>query len=105
MFNPTICTALLATVCALGACDRDPDLPRPGKPTMNAVPPPPVRDASVPAADSVLTGAVTVTPPEAPGTRSNRAMSRAEESAAMPMAGQAGDHSAPLAPRKGAGTP
>lgn len=104
MFNPTICTALLATVCALAACDRD--VPRPGTPMMSSgQPPPPMRDSSVPTADSVLTGPAPVAVPEAPGTRSNRAMSRAEESGAMPMAGQAGDHSAPLAPRKGASTP
>jgi hypothetical protein len=104
MFNPTICTALLASVCALAACDRD--LPRPGTPMMSSgQPPPPMRDSSVPSADSVLTSPAPVAASEAAGTRTNRAMSRAEESAAMPMAGQAGDHSAPLSPRKGAAAP
>ena len=62
-------------------------------------------DASVPPAGSVFStvqggsqAAPGATPTPAPAsTRSNSKMSRAEESAAMPMAGQNNDHSAPTA--------
>ena len=62
-------------------------------------------DTSVPPAQSVFPtvqggfqAAPGPTPAPAPApTRSNNKMSRAEESAAMPMAGQNNDHSAPTA--------
>ena len=62
-------------------------------------------DASVPPAEDVFSksqsgsqSAPGATPAPAPAsTRSNSKMSRAEESAAMPMAGQNNDHSAPTA--------
>ena len=102
----------LSAALLLAACSQD--HASPPKPitkdagatpaTMNAA-----GDASVPAAGTVLsttenspkaaaaaaaaTGATTA----AEAARSNRTMSRAEESAAMPMAGQANDHSAPAA--------
>ena len=64
----------------------------------------PSTDASVPPAASVITPGA-VPKPEAPGARTNRSMTRAEESSAMPMPGQANDHSAPLAPAKRASAP
>ena len=70
-------------------------------------------DTSVPPAEGVFsksqsgsqaaTGA-TPAPAGAP-TRSNSKMSRAEESAAMPMAGQNNDHSAPMAASAPASAP
>ena len=99
----------------LAACGKD--YASPPKPLTKAAPSAPATpatmgaagDASVPAAGAVFsttedspkaeaaaaaaTGATTA----AATTRSNRTMSRAEESAAMPMAGQANDHSAPAA--------
>jgi hypothetical protein len=52
----------------------------------------------VPPATAVLTVPAANPKVEAPGTRSSKAMTRAEESSAMPMGGQANDHSAPATP-------
>ena len=102
----------LSAALLLAACSQD--RASPPKPitkdagatpaTMNAA-----GDASVPAAGTVLSttenspksaaaaAAATGATKAAEAARSNRTMSRAEESAAMPMAGQANDHSAPAA--------
>jgi hypothetical protein len=60
----------------------------------------PTANNTVPPADSVV-GPVTEAPKAdaAPG-RSNSTMTRAQESSAMPMAGQNNDHSAPLTSEK-----
>lgn len=61
-------------------------------------------NTSVPPAESVLTP-TSVAKPDPAGGRSNNEMSRAQESSAMPLPGQNNDHSAPLAPAKGASRP
>lgn len=61
-------------------------------------------DTSVPDASTVLTPADPARPASAAG-RTNGAMTRAQESSAMPMPGQNNDHSAPLPPsRRASGT-
>lgn len=118
MLKPHIFGALaLSSAMLLAACDpKPPAAPKPvasgigvgtgsgNLPTMGAA-----GDASVPPAGAVFSATenspqaaadaaakTAATTPAAP-TRSVRAMSRAEESAAMPMAGQNNDHSAPAA--------
>lgn len=124
MLKPHIFGALsLSSAMLLAACDpKPPSAPKPVTsgigvgtgsgsgtssgtlPTMGAA-----GDASVPPAGAVFSATenspqaaadaaakTAATTPAAP-TRSIRAMSRAEESAAMPMAGQNNDHSAPAA--------
>jgi len=61
-------------------------------------------NTSVPPAASVLAPAAQTRPDPAAG-RTNGTMSRAQESSAMPMAGQNNDHSAPLTPSKTASSP
>jgi hypothetical protein len=60
---------------------------------------------SVPAADSVLTPAPGASQPGTAAVRSNSGMTAAQESSAMPMAGQNNDHSAPVATGKRASSP
>lgn len=92
----------LATL-ALMACDRKPSAPP--TPTVSLLPiesrspDSATPDPSLPSADSVVTPAAQAKPDPAAG-RSNRAMSRSQESSAMPMPGQNNDHSAPLASTK-----
>lgn len=62
-------------------------------------------DASVPPADSVVMPAGNAPRADATAGRANAAMTRREESSAMPMPGQNNDHSAPLAPAKRASGP
>ena len=100
----TICiaaaAALLATACGKGP----PSVAAPGSAVESqadaARVPSPVADPSVPAASAVLQAPAGATRTAAPGVRSNDAMSAAQESSAMPMAGHANDHSAPQAPAK-----
>ncbi len=109
-------TSLTAVVLALAitglvACDRKPSTPP--APTVSLLPiesrssASGTPDPSVPPADTVVTPAAQVKPDPAAG-RTNRAMSRNQESSAMPMPGQNNDHSAPLAstkPASGASAP
>lgn len=97
------------SVLLLGACDRrdatataPPVVPASAEasPTSSSAP-----DTSVPAADSVLTPAPGASQPDAAAARSNRGMTAAQESSAMPMAGQNNDHSAPVATGKRASGP
>ena len=71
-----------------------PDLTRPMAPST---------DTSVPSAAAVLRtptpAAATTAPPQA---RSNSSLSRADESLAMPLPGQANDHSVPQVPASAA---
>ena len=62
-------------------------------------------DASVPTAASVMAPAAQASVPDTLAGRATKAMSRAEESTAMPMPGQNNDHSAPLPPARRAGSP
>lgn len=104
----------LLLLCSLGvlllaACDRrDADTTAP--PVMPArvemgMTPASAPDTSVPAADSVMSPAPGASQPGAAATRSNSGMTAAQESSAMPMAGQNNDHSAPVATGKRASSP
>lgn len=101
-------TALGAAALLLTACDRDridPPMPYTAPATVESgVALVTGRDASVPAAASVLTPA-TAAPQPASAGRTNDELTRAQESTAMPMAGQNNDHSAPLAAGRGASAP
>jgi hypothetical protein len=101
-------TVFCLTALALNACSRmpsDPPIPQTGPAPIETAPATgPASDRSVPAADSVLTPAAEARPDPAAG-RSNRAMTGAQESTAMPMPGQNNDHSAPLTPAKRASSP
>ena len=98
-----VALALLVSACG----QRVPEFSPP--PTPPAVAEFPVRapsaDPSVPPADSVALPAGATAGPDARAGRTNAAMTRGEESAAMPMPGQNNDHSAPLAPAKRASSP
>lgn len=99
----------LAAALGLGACGQaqhDPPSVQVGPPSTEA-PRAAVTagDTSVPAAQGVLTAQPTTPTVTAPGTRTQKSMSRADESTAMPMAGQANDHSAPLPPARRASAP
>ncbi|WP_338412874.1 hypothetical protein [uncultured Sphaerotilus sp.] len=95
--------AVIATALVLSACNKKPSQPpspvvapaqNPSVPTSSGA-----ADPSVPEAGSVLTPAVPAKADPAAG-RSNSAMSRTQESSAMPLPGQNNDHSAPLTPAK-----
>jgi hypothetical protein len=105
--RPSILAALAAsTILLLSACDKnaaDPPMPRtevfPVAPTIAG-------DTSVPSASSVMAPAEAAPPKDSPpATRSNEALTGAQESAAMPMGGQANDHSAPKPAEAAASAP
>jgi hypothetical protein len=100
--------AFVVTALLLSACNKAPVEP-PAlmmKPAQNATVPTTAgaSDTSVPAAGSVLTPAIAAKADPA-AERSNSAMSRAQDSSAMPMPGQNNDHSSPLTPAKRASGP
>lgn len=101
-------TALCTIALALTACSKtpfDPPVPQAGPAPVEALPPTgPATDPSVPAADSVLSPATATRPDPAAG-RTNRSMTRTQESTAMPLPGQNNDHSAPLTPARRASGP
>jgi PBP1b-binding outer membrane lipoprotein LpoB len=105
MSTQLIFGALIGAAFLLAACDQRPEPvasqaeSAASSVAMSSSTPP---DPSVPAADSVLRSPAAGTTTEAPGTRTNATLSGAQESNAMPMAGQVNDHSAPLAAAKGA---
>ena len=92
-------------VVGLGACSKNPQpvpvVQTPAGTTSVGV----GSDASVPAAASVLTPAPQASVAASSAGRDNKAMSRTEESTAMPMPGQNNDHSAPLPPSRSASAP
>lgn len=101
-------TALCAAALLMTACDRDPTAPpmpylAPVK-VESGMAPVTGGDSSVPSAAAVLTPA-TAAEPAASAARTNDRLTRAQQSTAMPMAGQNNDHSAPLAADKGASSP
>lgn len=100
---------LAVAMLLLAACDKPvpmPTAPQADLAKTNATNnPSPLPDTSVPSADSVLAPAATAMKKEAPGTRANATLTRAEQSSTMPVAGQANDHSAPLPAGKGASAP
>ena len=108
MTKPFTLTALGFAVLALCACKQSPaPLPSPATsalpsslPAGAEVPARSGTDASVPAATSVMTPATQASGPDAASGRSNKAMTKTEESTAMPLPGQANDHSAPTPPAR-----
>lgn len=107
-------TLLLILPClALLACKPSPSGPSnplaPPKPQVEAGRPDltrpmsPSTDVSVPSAAAVLAApSATTTPATPPQARSNSSLSRADESRAMPLPGQANDHSVPQVPASAA---
>lgn len=97
MQTPMTLAACCLSALMLLACQKDP----PPKPTVEPVGTeslpavPSGTQTSVPPANTVFPTAGAANPPATPAVRDNKAMTRAEESAAMPMAGQNNDHSAP----------
>ena len=100
-FPSTHTAALIAAALVLGACSKaPPESSTPiVTPVQNTAAPTTsgASDTSVPDAGSVLSPAAKADP--ATG-RSNRAMSRDQQSSAMPLPGQNNDHSAPPTPAK-----
>ena len=99
--SATVFAALLATL-ALVACQKRPA--EPPKPEAQQAPAMPIPnpgstvDSSLPSAASVLPPASDAPRAATPAGRTNRTMSASQESTAMPLPGQANDHSAPMAP-------
>lgn len=93
----------------VGACDKRPSnvpVPAMERATVNTSSAAPLAGStSMPPADTVVAPVGDVPKGAATAARANSAMTRAEESAAMPMAGQNNDHSAPVAPAKRASSP
>ena len=113
MRAPGTLAAWCFSVLLLSACDKGPTLPR-VEPTVPPVEPikvepgttrSPAANPTVPPAGSVAEPANEGPKADASTGRSNSTMTRAEESNAMPMAGQNNDHSAPLTSEKGASAP
>jgi hypothetical protein len=101
---PFALVACCVATLALGACSKA--TPEPPVAVVVGFPGSgPAGDTSVPAADSVLSPPASEVKTDAAAGRSNKAMSVAQESGAMPMAGQNNDHSAPLAPARRASAP
>ena len=91
--------ALALTLLVLSGCDAD----RTPTPSPAPVPLPTTMtagDPSVPPAAAVLATPAGGASAADPTGRTNKAMTRTEESAAMPMPGQNNDHSAALASPK-----
>lgn len=99
----------LAGLQGLGACGEakhDPPSVQVGPPSTEApAVAASVGDTSVPPAQAVLPTQASPPTSSPPGTRNQKSMTRADESTAMPMAGQANDHSAPLPPARRASAP
>jgi hypothetical protein len=108
MQTQMIPAALAAMALLCSACDQRPVDTPPPRSQIGTVTPSATQaatsDTSVPPAESVLSAASGAAKPAVDATRSNAKLTRAEESTAMPMAGQANDHSAPL-PAKRASAP
>lgn len=109
MSNQVMWAVLAAAVLSFAGCDRG--LSGTAAPQAGGVKPgaastsPAGPDPSVPAAGTVVVSPEAMPAKAMPGTRSNAAMTRAEESNSMPMGGQVNDHSAPLRSAKGASAP
>ena len=106
-------TLNIVAVCGLsalllGACERD----RLNSPVPRVEPSQVVNpmqsagtNTTVPSAETVLSPAAETPKPAATGVRENKSMTLAEEAIAMPMAGQANDHSAPVGAARRASGP
>lgn len=103
--RPTTLAAVAAsTLLVLGGCDRNAaDPPMPRAETFPVAPSTP-GDTSVPQASSVAqpVEAAPAAPKDGPpATQSNAPLTDKQESTAMPLGGQANDHSAPKAAEAG----
>ena len=113
--HPVLLTALLsagllAAACAPATDPAPPVLPAPAQERGEAFPgsgSQPLGDTSVPSAASVFAPAPSgdTTAPATTGARDTSALSPAEASVAMPQAGQANAHSAPLPADAGSSPP
>jgi hypothetical protein len=108
--HPSTLVALCLSALLLNACDKGPLGPTAPKVEAIKVEPDaakssPATNTTVPAADSVVTPADPAPKADASAGRTNSTMTPAQESSAMPMAGQNNDHSAPLKSEKGASAP
>ena len=110
MFKRVIRGVWLLAAVGLAACHSQ--RPEPPAPRADAseptVPKPfsPVPDPSLPSASIVLAPAATATAKDDAATRPKGDLTRAEESSAMPKAGQTNNHSSTaLDPKKPAGVP
>ena len=102
---PVFClAALLLSACDKGRSDPPAPLVEPVRVGASTTQPP-LGGTSVPTAASVVAAESVAAKPAATADRSNTQMTRAEESSAMPMAGQNNDHSAPLTAAKRASAP
>ena len=95
----TACAGLVAA--ALCGCGKAPPEFPPALPVSSSAS---AAETSVPAAASVFAPAPAGSADPAAG-RSNKSMTQAQESTAMPMPGQNNDHSAPVGPAKPASAP
>lgn len=89
--------ALALTLLAMSGCDANRRAAAPAAPAATPVIATSAGDPSVPEAASVLATPAGSASAATPTGRTNKAMTRAEESAAMPMPGQNNDHSAAIA--------
>ena len=110
MPNRSLCSALILMALFSAGCDKLPSAP--AAPRADAasaeVPRPfaPLPDPSVPAANSVPGPAPAATAKDDSSNRPKSDMTKAEESSAMPKAGQANNHSSTaLDPKKPASAP
>ena len=87
--------ALLVSAFALTACDKKPTDPIVPKAVASETPIAPVPDTSLPSATEALKAPDGKTDAPANATFNNTPMTPSSESTAMPMGGQANDHSAP----------
>lgn len=103
-----VASAVLVISTVMSGCNKSPSAPPTPKTSAPQTEAVPVKagspDTTVPDADSVLGPSAAPTSAPAAG-RSNDAMTRDQESSAMPMPGQNNDHSAPAAPAKGSSAP
>ncbi len=110
MRSYTTVTTLCLTATLLCACQKAPSGSTPAAATASPTQTVPgtqtggTNNTSVPPADAVM-APTTTKPADAAEGRTNGAMTRAQESSAMPLPGQNNDHSAPLATAKRASGP
>ena len=106
--SPFATTAICPATLLLSACSKTPPSPTPPPaypaPLESAAAPAGSQDPSVPPTASEITPALPTKPDPTAG-RTNRTMTKAQESNAMPLPGQNNDHSAPLTPPKRASGP
>ena len=106
-------TPMIVAVCGLsalllGACERDrvtPPITRVEPARVDTSMQNAGTNTTVPSAETVFSPAAETPKPAVTAVRENKAMTRVEEATAMPMAGQANDHSAPVGAARRASGP